>query len=87
MPAQDAGDVPDNWLFDLGMVPTCLATIGERDDFEREFLATQQAELAVAHQINRRRPNAREGTGRHQCPPNLAPLLIGDADRLHGRLP
>ena len=61
-----------------------LATVGGRDDFERKSFAAQQADLAVAHQIDRRlRTNAGDGTGCDESPPNFAPLRIGYADRLH----
>jgi hypothetical protein len=66
------------------MVPARVATIGKRNDFEWELLAAQHAKLAIAYQIDRRGTDAREGTKSNERPPDLAPMLVGNTDRLHG---
>src|SRR6516162_4501962 len=66
------------------MVPARLRTVGKRNNLEGEPLTAKHAQLAIAYQVNRRRTDARERTKCNQRSPDFAPVLVGNADSLHG---
>src|SRR5207247_1173854 len=64
--------------------PPCL-TAGCFGQLEREFLAAQQPKLVVGDKVNRFRADARNRTGGDERSPDLAPMVLRNSNRHHGR--